>query len=368
MKIPYLDLQVQYQSIKPEIDAAIHKVLDSSAYVLGPAVGEFESDFASYCGVDCCAGVNSGTNALLLALRALDIGPGDEVITAANTFVATIAAIAHSGAKPVLVDVDPVSRNLDPLLLSMALSNKTRAIIPVHLYGRMVDMDPILKLARKHDLAVIEDAAQAHGALYKGRRAGSIGRLACFSFYPGKNLGAYGEGGAVVTSDPNLDKRVRMLRDHGSERKYYHDLLGYNARLEGIQGAVLGVKLKHLDAWNDGRRQVASWYGELLEGVPVTLPEMNDDYTQVFHLYVIETERRDALQAYLGEHGVPSLIHYPVPAHLQKGFDFLNNRAGDFPITERLAGEILSLPIFAEMTREQVDYVADRIKDFFNGR
>ncbi len=368
MKIPYLDLQAQYQSIKPEIDAAIARVLDSSAYVLGPAVNEFELAFAAYCTADHCAGVNSGTSALHLALLAMDVGPGDEVITAANTFVATIAAIAHTGAKPVLVDVDPESRNIDPKLLSMALSQKTKAIVPVHLYGRMADMDPIMQVAKKYDISVLEDAAQAHGAEYKGRRAGSIGRMAAFSFYPGKNLGAYGEAGAICTSDSSLDKAVRMLRDHGSERKYYHDRLGFNARMEGIQGAVLGVKLKHLDQWNEARRSIARQYHELLAGLPLTLPDMNDDYGQVFHLYVIETDRRDDLQKYLAGRDIPSLIHYPVPTHLQAGFDFLGYRRGDFPITERLCSEVLSLPIFPEMTPEQVAYVAAAIKDFFNGR
>ncbi len=368
MKVPYLDLQAQYQSIKPEIDAALQRVLDSSAYVLGPAVGQFEKDFARYCSVESCAGVNSGTSALHLALLALDVGPGDEVITAANTFVATIAAIAYTGAKPVLVDVEPESRNLDPKLLSMALSQKTKAIIPVHLYGRMADMDPILQIAEKYHIAVLEDAAQAHGAEYKGHRAGSLGRIAGFSFYPGKNLGAYGEGGAVCTSDATLDKAVRMLRDHGSERKYYHDRLGFNARMEGIQGAVLGVKLKYLDRWNEARRTIAAQYNDLLAGLPIALPHMDDDFLQVFHLYVIESDRRDELQKYLGTREIPSLIHYPVPAHLQQGFEFLGYKKGEFPITERLCREVLSLPIFPEMTPDQVAYVAAAIRDFFNGR
>ena len=365
MEIKYLDLQAQYQSIKIELDHAIQKVLDSSAYVLGPAVSEFESTFAKYCGTKFAIGVNSGTSALTLALRALGVGPGDEVITAANTFIATAAAIEHAGGRPVLVDVDPETRNMDPVLLKMAITSKTRAIIPVHLYGRPADMDPILQLAARHDIAVLEDAAQAHGARYQGRRAGSIGRMAAFSFYPGKNLGAYGEAGAVTTDDPELDRTVRMLRDHGSDKKYVHDLLGYNARMEGIQGAVLKVKLGHLDRWNAERNRVARLYNQLLADLPIKLPSFEDDIEQVFHLYVIETEQRDQLQKHLREHGVPSLIHYPIPIHLQKAFDHLDCRAGDFPITEKLANEILSLPIYPEMSDEQVTFVAEKVKAFF---
>ena len=365
MEIKYLDLQAQYQSIKSEIDTAIQKVLDSSAYVLGPAVSEFESAFAEYCGTKFAIGVNSGTSALTLALRALDIGPGDEVITAANTFIATAAAIEHAGGRPVLVDVDPETRNMDPVLLKMAITSRTRVIIPVHLYGRPGDMDPILQLAARHDIAVLEDAAQAHGARYKGAKAGSIGRMAAFSFYPGKNLGAYGEAGAVTTDDSEVDRKVRMLRDHGSDKKYVHDVLGYNARMEGIQGAVLKVKLAHLDRWNAERNRVARLYNQLLTNLPIKLPSFEDDIEQVFHLYVIETEQRDQLQKYLGEQGVPSLIHYPIPIHRQKAFDHLDHRAGDFPITEKLADEILSLPIYPEMSDEQVTFVAEKVKAFF---
>ena len=367
MKVPYLDLQAQYQSIKDDIAAAVQRVLDSSTYVLGPSVREFEEAFARYCGTAHCAGVNSGTGALVLALRALEIGPGDEVVTAANTFVATVAAIAHTGAHPVLVDIDPRTRTIDPRLLPMALSRRTRAVIPVHLYGRPADMEAIMRLAEKYEVSVVEDAAQAHGARYRGRRIGSFGRLAAFSFYPGKNLGAYGEAGAVTTDDPELDRRLRMLRDHGSERKYYHDLVGYNARMEGIQGAVLGVKLRRLDQWNEARRRVAARYDELLRDLPVTTPPVDPEVEPVYHLYVIETERRDALQAFLAERGVPTLIHYPVPVHLQRGYDFLGRRKGDFPVAERQAEQILSLPIFPEMTEAQVDYVAAQIQAFFHG-
>ena len=368
MEIKYLDLQAQYQSIKSEIDSEIHKVLDSSAYVLGPIAAEFESSFADYCQTKYCTGVNSGTSALLLALRALDVCPGDEVITAANTFVATAAAIAQTGAKPVLVDVDPETRNLDPLLLSMAISRKTRVIIPVHLYGCPADIDPILQIAANHDVHVLEDAAQAHGAEYKGKRVGSMGRMAAFSFYPGKNLGAYGEAGAITTDDPKLDRIVRMLRDHGSEQKYYHDMLGYNARLDGIQAAVLNVKLRYLDRWNAERNRVARLYNQLLSGLHVKLPQMDERFEQVFHVYVIETERRDELQSYLADNKIPTIIHYPVPIHLQKAFDYLCYRQGSFPIAEKLSNEILSLPVYPEMTDEQVSFVAEKIRNFFERR
>ncbi len=365
MEIKYLDLQANYQSIKPEIDKAIQQVLDSSAYVLGPAVAGFEKAFAEYCGTKFAIGCNSGTTALTLALRAMEIGPGDEVITAANSFVATAAAIVHAGAKPVLVDVDPETRNLDPQLLKIAVTSRTRAIIPVHLYGCPADMDAIRQLAGNYNIAVLEDSAQAHGASYKGRPAGSMGKMAAFSFYPGKNLGAYGEAGAVTTDNEQLAERVRMLRDHGSDRKYVHDLLGYNARMDGFQGAVLKVKLAHLDKWNEERNRVARLYNELLANVPVKLPRFYDDIKQVFHLYVIETDRRDDLQKHLANHGVPSLIHYPIPIHRQKAFEFLDYRKSDFPITEKLADEILSLPIYPEMTDRQVSYVAEQVKAFF---
>ncbi len=368
MKIPYLDLHLQYQSIKSEIDSAVRAVIDSSAFVLGPAVGEFEKAFAGYCRTKYCIGVNSGSNALLLALKALDIGPGDEVITAVNTFVATVSAIIHAGAKPALVDVDPDSCNIDPGLLPLALSRKTRAVIPVHLYGRMSDMDRILRIAGKHSIAVLEDAAQAHGARYKDRPAGSIGQAAAFSFYPAKNLGAFGEGGAVTTNDAAIDRQIRMLRDHGSAGKYSHELVGYNARMDGIQGAILNVKLKHLDRWNNARNRIAGWYHELLQNLPIRLPSTDDDYRQVFHLYVIETGKREQLQQYLTERGVPTLVHYPIPIHLQRAFEYLGYRTGDFPVAEKLACEVLSLPIYPELTRQQVEYICEKISDFFNGR
>jgi len=364
MKIKYLDLQAQYNSIKPEIDQAIAEVIGKSAFILGPAVSEFERNFATYCETEYAIGVNSGTSAVLLALKALGIGDGDEVITTANTFVATIAAIVHTGAKPVLVDCDPVTRNIDPNLIEAAITKKTKAIMPVHLYGRMAEMDQINSIAKKHGIPVVEDSAQAHGARYKGIRAGSAGKIAAFSFYPGKNLGAYGEGGGITTNDPELDKKVRMLRDHGSERKYYYDILGYNARLEGIQGAVLNVKLKHLDDWNKARVQVAKWYHQHLDGANVTLPTFHDDHEQVFHVFVIQHPKREALQKHLADNGVPSIFHYPVPVHVQEAYNFLGYKEGDFPVTENLCREVMSLPIYPEMPESDVKYVADAIKQF----
>lgn len=366
MNIKYLDLKAQYDAIKPDIDAALQDVLNSSSFILGPKVGEFECEFSKYCETRFAAGVNSGTSALVLALRALDVGEGDEVITTANTFVATIAAIAEIGATAVLVDVDPATRNIDPEQIEDVISDDTRVIMPVHLYGRMADMDAIMSLAEQYGLDVIEDAAQAHGARYNGKRAGSIGRIAGFSFYPGKNLGAYGEGGAVVTSDEELDRKVRVLRDHGSSKKYYHEAQGYNARMDGFQGAVLGVKLKHLDRWNEERRRVARRYTDGLQGLPLTLPPMDDEtYEEVHHLYVIESDDRAALQKHLTDKGVPSLIHYPIPVHLQEGFRFLGYDSGDFPATERLCERVMSLPIYPELTDEQVDYIIDAIKSYF---
>ena len=365
MQIKYLDLQAQYRSIKSEIDAAVKKVLDSSAYVLGPAVAEFETAFAAYCGVSHCVGVNSGTSALLLALKAMGVGDGDEVITAANTFIATAAAIAHAGARPVLVDVDPQTKNIDPDLIGAAVSPRTRAIVPVHLCGRPADMDPIIKISHEHGLPVLEDAAQAHGADYKGKQIGSIGTMAAFSFYPGKNLGAYGEAGAVVTDNRGLAEIVRMLRDHGSSKKYIHEILGYNARMDGIQGAVLGVKLKYLDEWNAARNRIARKYNELLNGLPLRLPTFDGNICQTFHLYVIETDRRDSLMKYLSEQNIPTLIHYPIPIHLQEAFTRLGHSEGDFPVTEKLSKEMLSLPIYPEMSDDHVHYVAERIRAFF---
>lgn len=364
MNIKFLDLNAQYYQIKDEIDRAIAEVIESSSFILGPAVARFEENFAGFCGCKFTVAVNSGTTALSLTMKALGIGPGDEVITAANTFIATVAAIIETGATPVLIDIDPITRNINPDLVETVISQKTKAIIPVHLYGSMADMARIMPIADKRNLIIIEDAAQAHGATFNGKPAGSFGRAGCFSFYPGKNLGAYGEGGAIVTSDQPLTEKLRMLRDHGSKRKYYHDIIGCNARMDGIQGAVLDVKLNHLTQWNKARNDVAAQYRRLLSDMPITLPADYKNSYQVYHQFVIETDRRDDLQSYLKDNGIPTLIHYPVPVHKQKGYIEAGFRGGPFPVTERLADRIISLPIYPELRAEEIKYIADKIRDF----
>jgi len=342
-------------------------VLDTSAFILGREVEEFERAFAEYLGAEFCVGVSSGTAAIQLAVTACGVGPGDEVIVPANTFFATAEAVSTAGATPVFVDADPVSYNLDVRRVEAAITPRTRALLPVHLYGRPADLDPLFELAARHRLVVIEDAAQAHGARYKGRRVGPLGRAGCFSFYPGKNLGAYGEGGAVVTNDPEVARRVRLLRDHGSPRKYRHEVVGYNFRLEGIQGAVLGVKLKRLDAWNDLRRAHAARYRALLAGADaagaLTLPRESPDAEHVYHLFVVQTGARDELQKQLAAAGVQTGVHYPVPVHLQPAYAALGHREGDFPEAERQARRVLSLPMFAELTDDQLARVAEEINE-----
>jgi len=356
--IPFVDLKAQYQSIKPEIDAAIGHILETGAFALGPAVADFEQKFAPYCGVAHAVGVNTGTSALHLALLALGIGPGDEVIAPAMTFIATISAIDYTGARPVLVDVDPKTYTLDPAKIEAVITPRTKAILPVHLYGQCADMDRILEIAQKHGLPVLEDAAQAHGAEYKGRRAGSMGIMGCFSFYPGKNLGAYGEGGAVVTNDPEMDKKIRMLRDWGMERKYHHDLKGFNYRMEGMQGAVLGVKMKYIEDWTEKRRVAADLYRERLANMPgICLPQEALDCRHVYHVFAILLKNRDEVAKRMQAAGIGVGIHYPIPVHLQKCFAELGYTAGDFPVAERIAAEELSLPVFPELTGEQVDMV-----------
>jgi len=359
--IPFVDLKVQYHSIKPEIDAAIAKVLETSAFVLGSEVAAFEQEFASYCGAAIGIGVNSGTSALHLALLAAGIGEGDEVITTPFTFVATVAAIRYTGARAVFVDIDPRSYNIDPAKVEAAITSKTKAIMPVHLYGQPADMDPILEIARRRGLLVIEDAAQAHGAEYKGRRAGSMGDLACFSFYPGKNLGAYGEGGMVVTNNPEYARTIRMLRDWGAETKYQHVLKGYNYRLEGMQGAILRVKLRHLEQWTEARRANAARYSELLAGSGVVPPAEMPHVRHVYHVYAVRTTCRAELQTRLQAAGVQTGIHYPIPVHLLPAHADLGYRAGEFPIAERMANETLSFPMFAELTAGQVSEVAEAV-------
>ena len=360
--IPFLDLKAQYRQIKPQVDAAVARVIDSAQFVLGPEVVAFEDRFAAYCNVDHCRAVNSGTSALHLALLAANVGPGDEVITVSMTFVATTAAILYCGAKPVFVDVDPVSWTMNPALIEAAITPRTKAILPVHLHGLMADMDPIMEIARRHGLIVIEDAAQAHGAEYKGRRAGSIGDLGCFSFYPGKNLGAYGEGGAVVTNNPEFAQRISLLRDWGQESKYNHVVTGYNFRMDGIQGAVLNVKMDHLESWTEGRRTVARQYDSLLEKLPFERPRAPTHSRHVYHVYAVRLARRDEVLKVLQEGGIGVGIHYPVPVHLQKAYANLGCRAGDYPVTERLANEFLSLPIYPELRPDQVVEVVTQLQ------
>jgi dTDP-4-amino-4,6-dideoxygalactose transaminase len=366
MPVPFVDLQAQYRSIKAEVDAAVQRVLDTSAFILGHEVETFEGAFAEYVGARECVGVSNGTAAIQLALQACGVGPGDEVVVPANTFFATAEAVSTAGATPVFVDCDPVTYNIDAARIDEVITERTRAVIPVHLYGQPADLDAVFEVAGRHDLLVIEDAAQAHGARYKGSRVGALARAGCFSFYPGKNLGAYGEGGAVVTNDAGVARRLRMLRDHGSEQKYRHELVGYNFRLEGIQGAVLNVKLKHLDDWNALRRRHAARYRELLAPLSgsLALPQEADYAEHVYHLFVIQTDARDALQRYLAAAGVHTGVHYPVPVHLQPAYAALGRREGDFPNAESQSRRVLSLPMFAELTEHQLKYVANALADF----
>ncbi len=361
--IPYLDLKAQYHSIKSEIDKAVLSVLESTQFVLGPEVKAFEEEFAAYCQTSFAIGVNTGTSALHLALLAAGVGPGDEVITIPATFVATVAAIGYTGAKTVFVDVDPATYTMDPAKLAKAVTKKTKAIIPVHLYGQATDMDPILEIAKKNKITVIEDAAQAHGAEYKGRRLGSLGDLGCFSFYPGKNLGAYGEGGAVTTNNPQFTKTIRMLRDWGAEKKYHHELPGYNYRLEGMQGAILRVKLRHLEKWTEARRSLAALYTEKLKGAVVRTPQVLPQSRHVYHIYAVQTDSREVLGEKLLAQGIHTNIHYPIPAHLQKAYAGLGYKAGDFPVSESLSQKTLSLPLYAELSKSQVEEVAEAVRE-----
>lgn len=361
-RVPLVDLQAQYRSIKADIDAAVERVLDSGQCALGPAVSSFERAFAAYCGAAEAVGVNSGTSALHLALLAAGVSPGDEVITVPFTFVATVAAIECAGAKPVFVDVDDTYCTMDPARLEAAVTPRTRAIVPVHLYGQPADMDPILEIAGRRGIAVVEDACQAHGADYRGRRCGSMGTLGCFSFYPTKNLGACGEGGAVVTSDPGLAARVRLLRSWGEQTRYTHAVRGFNYRMDGLQGAVLEVKLRHLERWTEARRAHAASYARCLSDTAVAVPRARDGVRHVFHVYAVRAARRDALQARLADAGVQTAVHYPVPVHLQPAYRDLGYRRGDFPVAERLAAEVLSLPMFPELTERQIEIVADVIR------
>ena len=356
--IPYADLRRQYRAIKPEIDEAVLRVLDSTQFILGEEVAAFEREFAAYCGTADAIGVNSGTSALHLALLAADIGPGDEVITVPFTFVATAAAIVYTGATPVFVDIDPETFTMAPAAIEQVITARTKAILPVHLYGHAADMDPILDIARRRGLVVIEDAAQAHGGAYKGRPCGSMGAMAAFSFYPGKNLGAYGEGGAVVTSDPALAKKIRVMRSWGEERRYEHSVKGFNYRMDGIQGAILRVKLRHLEAWTGARRARAAEYARAFAGSGIATPVERPDCRHVYHVYAVRLSQRDSARAALQAAGIQTGVHYPIPIHLQPAHADLGYGRGDFPVSEQAASQVLSLPMFPEMTVEQVEQVA----------
>ena len=363
MRIPFLDLGAHHRPIREQLDAAIAEVIDTGAFAGGPFVAAFERDFAAYCGVRSAVGVGNGTDALWLALLGLGVGAGDEVITSPSTFMATAEAISFTGAKPVFVDIDERTYLLDPALLEAAITPRTKAIIPVHLFGQTADMDQILAIAGKHRIPVIEDACQAHGALYRNARAGAMGMAGCFSFYPGKNLGALGEGGAVVTNNPELEAKMKVLRDHGQARKYYHSDIGWNARMDGIQGAVLKVKLGHLDAANARRRAHAHLYTELLNGddnvvTPATAPHNQ----HVFHIYAVRVKGRDQVLQAMADRGVSCAIHYPIPVHLQDAYRSLGYGKGSFPVAEQCAEEFLSLPMFPELTREQIQTVVAELK------
>jgi dTDP-4-amino-4,6-dideoxygalactose transaminase len=362
MKVPFLDLKAQNDPLRGEILSSIGEVIDRSAFAGGPYVAKFEEEFASFCRTKCAVGVGNGTDALWFALLAMGVGPGDEVITVSHTFMATAEAISFCGATPVFVDIDERTYTMDPSLVERAITPRTKVIIPVHLYGQTADMDPIMEVARRHKLLVVEDACQAHGAEYKGRKAGSIGHAGCFSFYPGKNLGAFGEAGAVTTNDQGLAAKMQVLRDHGQESKYHHNVVGWNGRMDGIQGAILSIKLRHLAKGNAARRENARLYGTHLgDASDLVLPFTADYASHVFHLYVIRTKARDHVLQSLAACGVSCGIHYPKPIHLQKAYAHLGLGPGSFPVTERCAEEILSLPMFPELRQTQIETVAKEL-------
>ena len=362
--VPFVDLKVQYQVLKSEMDEAIRRVFEKSQFILGEEVRLFEEEFAKWVGSSYAIGVASGTDALTLSLRACGIGPGDEVITPTNTYIATVMAISQVGATPILVDIEPESFHLDVAKVSEKISPRTKAILPVHLYGRAVEMSAVLDLAKQHRLHVIEDSCQAHGTLVDGaRRAGSLGDLGCFSFYPSKNLGAYGDGGMVVTHDPSLAHTLRLLRDYGQEKKNNHLIPGFNSRLDTLQAAILRIKLRHLEEWNQKRKAHAALYNRLLEGTDLVLPS-GEGADHIFHLYVVRTQERDRMREALTERGIETGIHYPIPIHLQLAYRDLGYRQGDFPVAEKLSGEILSFPMFPELTEEQIFFVVEQVKRF----
>ncbi len=363
MGVPFVDLSFQYQEIQEEVFSGFRKVSERGAFILGQEEKDFEAEFARFCQSQYGVGVNSGTDALYLALSALDIGPGDEVILPTHTFIATALCISYTGATPVFVDSEESTFNIDPRSFERAITDKTKAILPVHIYGQPANMEKIVSIAHQHGICVIEDAAQAHGAFYKGKRVGALGDIACFSFYPTKNLGAFGDGGMVITSKKDVYEKVMMLRDYGRKGRYEHIVKGYNTRLDTLQAVVLSAKLKRLDQWNQMRQQVAAWYQEELNGVSgLRLPQAENDRTHVYHLYVVRVSDRDRVLENLNEQKVGSLIHYPIPVHLQPAYQDAGHVKGDFPIAEKIASEIISLPMFPHMSREQVKAVAEILK------
>ena len=364
MKVPLLDLVAQYQTIKPAVEAAVSEVLKSQRCIGGPKVVELEEKIAAISDCKFAVGVSSGTDAILNSLMSLDIGPGDEVITTPFTFFSTVGCIARAGAEPVFVDIDPKTYNINPAFVESAVTDKTRAIMPVHLYGQMADMDPIMKIANEHNLAVIEDAAQSITSTYKGKKAGSIGTVGCFSFFPSKNLGGIGDGGMIVTNDEALHNRLSIMRNHGSELKYYHRFIGGNFRLDPIQAAALLVKLLHLDAWSEARRQNAAYYNEKFAGTVVETPYIAPDCVTTYNQYVIRVPRRDEVVSHLRENNIGCEIYYPVPMHLQECFDYLGYKQGRLPEAEKAAKEVMAIPIYPELTDEMKDYVAETILSF----
>jgi dTDP-4-amino-4,6-dideoxygalactose transaminase len=365
--IPFLDLGAQFATIRNEVLEALREVAESTTYVLGPRVAKFEKTFADYVGSQHCIGLNSGTSALHLALICAGVGPGDEVITVPMTFIATTWAISYIGATPVFADVDPVTYTMDVRQVERRITRRTRAILPVHLYGQPADLEPLLEIGRRRGIPVIEDAAQAHGAIYHGKRAGTLGLCGCYSFYPGKNLGAYGEAGAVVTDEPEIARRMRALRDHAQSHRYHHAELGFNYRMDAFQGAVLSVKLKHLEAWTEARRRLAERYRERLEVLPLKLPTEAGGRRHVWHLFAVLHPHRDRIRCELEARGVPTGLHYPVPVHLQDAYAHLDHREGDFPISERIARDGFTLPLYPEMTDAQQDRVIDALREILRG-
>ena len=367
MKIQFVDLKAQYYSVKEEILETINNVIENSAFIGGNVVKKFESEFAEFCNAKYCIGVGNGTDALFIALKMLGIGPDDEVITSANSFIATSEAISHTGAKVVFCDVSEITRNIDTDLIKDKITSKTKAIVPVHIYGQPADMDRIVETANKNDLFIVEDCAQAHGAKYKGKRVGTFGDIGCFSFYPGKNLGAYGDGGAIITDNKELEEKIRMYANHGSSKKYNHEFEGVNSRLDGLQAAILSVKLKYLEEWNSKRNANARIYNKKLIGIKdITTPAISDDRDHVFHLYVIRSNKRDNLKEFLIDNDISCGVHYPIALPNLIAYSYLKHKPEDFPVSSKLQGEILSLPMFPELTVEQIEYVVNTIEKFFS--